>query len=315
MTGKERNPKIFIGQSREPGSEGLWQVRQPDGAMITKLGTRGPFKDNHASKQDALDHIKELQEQFFLPKDAEIVDANIDQHPVQYAPYAQNWHEIMFKRAIAEALKDPNIKRITWTTADTQARRYNKLRFDEEITVQKVSDLSGDELWRVDTKTSELLPRGHRLKTESQLRKLFGNEVAEKMITTGKEPVVFKDVFSGISKGMKDIYDQKLPQFSKKFLSRYGVRIGKTRIDPQNFVTSERDGKFYVQAVLTGAYEGQLGNKKEFVSEASMRNFLEASGNVEVWYFDITDEMREDLLQNGMPLTMGGDEDNERMAA
>ncbi len=314
MVGKEGKPKIFIGQSQAPGSEGLWQVRQPDGAMITELGTRGPFKDNHASKQDALDHIKELQEQKFLPENAEIVDADIDMHPVQYAPYAQNWHEIMFKRAIAEGLKDPNIKRITWTTADTQARRYKshtKYQYFENLEVLAIPEQTrGIPEW-VLSEDGENFSRF----TEVELRKMFGNVVAEQMMQVGDEPVFFKDVVKGVSKGFKDIYDQKLPQFSKKFLSRYGVRIGKTRINPNQFVTSERDGKFYVQAVLTGTYEGQLGNKMEFTSEAAMRNFLEAAGNVEVWYFDITDEMREDLLQQGMPLTMGGDEDNERMAA
>ena len=41
-------------------------------------------------------------------------------------------------------------------------------------------------------------------------------------------------------------------------------------------------------------------------------------GNIEVWYFDITPEMRQDFMENGIPLTQNGDDDDneqERMVA
>ena len=42
---------------------------------------------------------------------------------VPNAPYKKTWHELGFKRALMEALRDPTIKRFVWTDANTQSIR------------------------------------------------------------------------------------------------------------------------------------------------------------------------------------------------
>ena len=48
-------------------------------------------------------------------------------------------------------------------------------------------------------------------------------------------------------------------------------------------------------------------------SEAAAKWWMEKrEKNIEVWYFDITPEMRQDFMENGIPLTQNGDDDNEQ---
>ena len=142
----------------------------------------------------------------------------------------------------------------------------------------------------------------------------FGTNVALKMMDIGDEVLpladvkTLNDVTVGISKDKIDLYDKKIPQFAKKLLSRYGVKIVKRRIDPKRFDVSERDGVWTV-------IDEDNHPVKRFHNEKQVNHFMESAGNIEVWSFDITPEMREDFLQNGIPLTMQEDEEDERMVA
>jgi len=49
------------------------------------------------------------------------------------APYKKTWHELGWKRAFMEALRDPSIERLTWTTGDVQADRYNLAQYIDSI--------------------------------------------------------------------------------------------------------------------------------------------------------------------------------------
>jgi len=41
------------------------------------------------------------------------------------APYKKTWYELGWKRHFMEALRDPSIERLTWTTGDVQTDRYD----------------------------------------------------------------------------------------------------------------------------------------------------------------------------------------------
>ena len=61
------------------------------------------------------------------------------------APYKKDWHELGFKRLFAEAIKDPSIERLTWTTGEVQADRYNLAKYIDRIEVarEKLYDIEG----------------------------------------------------------------------------------------------------------------------------------------------------------------------------
>jgi hypothetical protein len=60
-----------------------------------------------------------------VPQDWAYVPDENGRIRVPNAPYKKTWHELGFKRALMEALKDPTIKRLVWTDANTQSIRAN----------------------------------------------------------------------------------------------------------------------------------------------------------------------------------------------
>ena len=250
--------------------------------------------------------------------------------PLPFAPFGKNWDEMMFKRAIAEALRDPNIERITWTTANTQADRYKSVEFYPEVSLQiedqnkvtiSYTDLAENKgEITYDIREMDLM-RDRTFRTLSEAQRKEFEELRESALISSRssrgsrdhaiypQQVVFKDVRTQPSKGFSVLYDQKMPKFSQKLLKRYGAKVGKTRIESKDFEMTEDRSGFYVQ------YLNNRGNKQSFgplPSEEAAKQFMETRGNIEVWYFDITPEMRQDFMENGIPLTQNGDDDNEQ---
>lgn len=68
-------------------------------------------------------------------------------HGVAQGPFAKTWHELAFKRMLAEAV-DKGYERIAWTTGRTQAERYNLANFFKRIEITEASGGgSSDELY------------------------------------------------------------------------------------------------------------------------------------------------------------------------
>lgn len=337
--------RVFIGYHDDTG----WILRDPQGRVVKdeRIYT-SPVSDNDyytepkgsgvGTKQELIDYVNRMSgsspledNALIVGDDVEIVEVRkIKDNPVAPAPFVSNWHEMMFKRSIYDALinaprgaKSELISRVTWTTGETQARRYGRYAFHKEVHIEKVDDyrgtLKGENVYRIATRThsnnfddGEFAKTTQTPKTIAEIKEDWGPAIA-KLAETVEGSEVFTDVESGIAKGMSDIYDQKIPQFAKKWLKRYGVEIKKTRIEAKNFEVIEQDGKFRVR--YTSNDGTRFAEPREFDTEQQVRNYMEAAGNIEVWYFDITPEMRDDILENGIPLTMSDDQDDERMVA
>ena len=62
-----------------------------------------------------------------VPKDFSYVPDSDGRIRVPNLPFKKTWHELAFKRALMEALKDPTLKKFVWTDGRTQAERaYGK---------------------------------------------------------------------------------------------------------------------------------------------------------------------------------------------
>ena len=261
------------------------------------------------------------------------------------APFKKTWHEVMFKRLITEALtNDKNVARISWTTGMMQGDRYSGqepiIRIsDVKATPEITSRLPGYDIYgaplpkQPDYKIEMTIDASaHKAGTverinepvrQYELYDMLGEELAEKVIRDVKLPdnpytvpraqyptTTYEgvDVVLG-TKGHRDLYDNRIPQFVKKFLAQYGVKVKKARIDHQGgHVEETPDGQWQVFGTWEGGERSSLHKTK-----GQAENVLEQMGNVEVWYIDITPEMRE-ALKDGIPLTMGDSEDDERYA-
>ncbi len=227
------------------------------------------------------------------------------------APFKKNWHELAFKRALTEAVNDPSIERLTWTTGAVQADRYNLAKQVESV------------YWKPDTEEFNAILKGgadsiERVVSREQLPEVIGKEAAERLLDAPRNDFG-SHVLEGADLEMggefhKNLYDKKITQFAKKFLKKYGVepqRIG-TETDREALQmilddTEKRIKKWHQDARNISAGErwqkrGQLDNLTEL--QAKKDRLEERIKNTEnLWYIDITPEMREEIMTQGVPLT------------
>jgi hypothetical protein len=99
------------------------------------------------------------------------------------APYKKDWHELGFKRLLAEAIRDPSIERLTWTTGEVQADRYNLAKYIDRIEVARDVDagLSVYEL-AISHKDGHIQHETSILPED--LEEFVGKEMADKIVSS-----------------------------------------------------------------------------------------------------------------------------------
>ncbi len=214
------------------------------------------------------------------------------------APYKKDWHELAFKRFLMEGINDPSVDRITWTSGDVQADRYDLSKHLSEV------HLSGSNFVAYDHDGNTVIKQtGVR---DEDLPDLIGKEAAEKLLAQPKEGTLRSLTGLDLQVGgefHKQLYDKKIPQFAKKFLKKYGV-------EPQR--TSEQ-GDFEEYEIIADdesadrtddQHDLWRGDEwiKSFPTRKAAEDYLNKEQNL--WYIDITPEMRQDLQQKGVPLAM-----------
>jgi len=104
--------------------------------------------------------LEEAEE--LVPQDWAYVPDENGRIRVPNAPFKKTWHQLGFKRALMEALKDPTIKRFVWTDANTQSIRANDVDWDqhpEAIELHKLfSDLYDKKLVQFSKKFLKQVP-------------------------------------------------------------------------------------------------------------------------------------------------------------
>jgi hypothetical protein len=248
-------------------------------------------------------------------------------------PYKTNWHELAFKRALTEAVNDPSIERLTWTTGEVQKDRYNLAKYINSIEARQVFSVinsnTGNSVGggfnqsklnemrlknpEADYQKGEIqydLAIAHKdghvehetLLSEDDLEEYVGKEMAERIIDEATGDV---KTYSGLDLEMggefhKQLYDKKITQFAKKFLKKYGV-------EPQRI---KPGGAWEVFDPKTGKATNYFSTEAEaerFVDDwneripGSIRDYDQSKGDF--WSIDITPEMREEIMTQGVPLT------------
>ena len=217
------------------------------------------------------------------------------------APYKKDWHELAFKRFLMEGINDPSVDRITWTSGDVQADRYNLAKYINEIEAEP--NESGEFSIAVKYKEGNV---EHLTNVPSdKLSDYVGKEMAEKIVADKGGTYSGLDLEIG-GEFHKNLYDKKIPQFAKKFLKKYGVEPKKIPSWGLEIV----EGEFRPdigERKTAPSYEIWSDFPEEFVEGFETRE--EAEEFIEryqenLWYIDITPEMRRDLQQKGVPLAM-----------
>ena len=232
-----------------------------------------------------------------------------------YNPFKKNWHELGWKRHFMEALRDPSIERLTWTTGDVQADRYNLAKYINAIDARPNPNGTFQLAVRhKDGGTKNLT----NVKVD-ELSDYVGKEMADKIV---EEATGVTKSYQGLDLEIggefhKNLYDKKIPQFAKKFLKDFGVepqRISSaTEFDEVYGADGER---YFIQRDLVdGQFDIIQGRRDDENSHQWMRTFsnyedaIEGLGDFggvkdDLWYIDITPEMREHFINQGIKMTM-----------
>jgi hypothetical protein len=185
------------------------------------------------------------------------------------APFKKNWHELMMKQIIDEAIKG-DYEGVAFTTGKQQADRYS---LSKQISSIKYTD---DGQLRAYGKNGEQVI-ARKLDSPDQLEDYIGKEAAKKLMEQEPQMIGIKGDMGTVSntgrelsgvdldiggEGMKGFYDKILPDFVNKYGKKWGMSVRKANTHP------------------------------------SLRGD-------QVHYFDITDAAKKDIKSKGQPLFSG----------
>ena len=206
------------------------------------------------------------------------------------APFKKNWEEMALKRLIHHAA-EKGYHGIVVTPGAEQADRYGLAEHVGEL----VHWRDGDEIG-----LSAVTPNGRDIFSQeyvksSELKKLVGKDLAEKIIngegysnskfgfdlSNGEKAIRGPDLQVG-GEGMKGFYDKKVPNILNGIGKKYGV---KTELNGHTIK------KFSANNPNNLTLPGQTAKP---------------APTTQLHHFPITEEMRQDVLTNGLPLYAEG---------
>lgn len=182
------------------------------------------FEDGR--NRDLLNRINEVQQQIWdLEKNRE--------KAIPQAPYSKTWHEKAMKDIIDEAVNN-GYDRVAWTVGKTQADRYSLAKQVDYInvtpqpgsknkTVYVMLKNNEDGIMKID-ENGKIIDGSHKGRT---IDEVLGKEMADKIMGI-EEQTVFKGAGLEVGgEGMKGFYDKILPDFTSKYIKKYGSQLEK----------------------------------------------------------------------------------------
>lgn len=263
------------------------------------------------TNEHAKSHPWRVGERLFADKsNAEKFAQEEGRDRVPDAPFKTTWPELAFKRMIRYAA-DNGYDKITWTTGEQQAERYD---LSKQIDRIKYTDL-GDGKYNVSIEKDEHPVLRERMNLE-QIENAVGKEMAEKIKNgEGREYDRYEGhpvkELTGLDlkiggEGMKGFYDKILPAVANKLSKKFGANVEELelRLDVRSEYGSDleplevENGKW---TVIEGG--GNDVAERYFSSEKEAEEWIAAGGNkkLSVHALPITDAMREGVLK-GQPL-------------
>ena len=218
------------------------------------------------------------------------------------APFKKNWEEMALKRLIHHAA-EKGYHGIVVTPGQEQADRY------------EIGNHVDSVQWFPDSGQLSGVKNGQQIFTktglkEEEIPEYIGKDVAQKLLETPqKKQSLGNSMFHQLSgvdlkvggEGMKGFYDKKVPNILNGIGKKYGVKTELNGMDLQGR-GKERTPEEYEQAVWDAGFTMSnlpMNRAAEFDYHAK---------KVPAHYFPITDQMRQDVLKNGLPLYKeGGD--------
>ena len=237
---------------------------------------------------------------------------------VPNAPFKQSreWAELSLKRMIKKAV-DEGYDSVSWTPGEVQAARYDLSKQVKSIEWQPHTGRRGTEvsIVRIQPKEGNLIElpidkdgrvvEGVGTQFDGKvLDEVLGKDMAEKILKERHGDLSGVDLKVG-GEGMKGFYDKILPSTANKLLKKLdkSAKVGVTK------VWKSREGMLPEDANYEFMGDGTIRvNGRTFANEAEADAFAGSTEafTQEVWEIPITDKMRAEVGEKGMPLFTSG---------
>jgi hypothetical protein len=220
------------------------------------------------------------------------------------APYKKNWQEMAMRRAIQMAV-DEGYDRVAFTTGKQQADRYSLSKQINDLTVvRRPNEFS--------IQATDKNGRPAIVKNIPDLRNLddyVGKDLANRIKDDFANKSGNEHNYSGLDlevggEGMKGFYDKILPEYVNKYGKKYGIKVGKTKLN-DDFRQNLSDDELLVGLDKLGyTYDDfkklKIDDRSKLYEKVSREVYPNTAN--EVHYFDITPEAKKSLLEKGSPL-------------
>ena len=281
-------------------SQKLNEARQSSDAIDRNLASDQPLYQNpevrERQKQAQNRHnesIMDLMPQVMKAEEAHRVARETARSAVPEAPFKKNWHELALKRMIHHAAEN-GYGQIHITPGEEQAKRYGLSKH-----VGMVSYNPEEQHFQAFKPNRETLISEKDASPE-RVSDLIGKEAANRLMSApaqmGHHFLEGEDLNVG-GEGMKGFYDKMVPKFLNQFGKKYGVHVQPGVIEAGNKAPS-----YGLPSSVDFENNRQPGE--------TMLQYVERMKSTPVMApthrFDITPQMREDVLKNGMPLYAEG---------
>jgi hypothetical protein len=206
------------------------------------------------------------------------------------APFKKNWHELAMKRLINYASEN-GYDKIAITPGAEQAKRYDLSKQVDSISWEK--DANGKITFTPEKNGASLT--APQTVDPQELSSHLGKDVAEKILKSQEDGGFLEGLDLKVGgKGMVGFYDQILPAYLNKYGEKYGAKVS-----PIEVTRPPRDS--------TLAF-GYPGGDDYVAGKITWNEFLQQSPHAakefstQLHSFDITPQMREEVLTKGQPL-------------
>jgi hypothetical protein len=223
--------------------------------------------------------------------------------PVPDAPFKKSWHELALKRALKEAVEG-GYHGLLVTPGKEQNERYSLAKHVKSVSYEPdLKFLSaephegGRGMWHYDV-------------SPEQLESYVGKDVAKKLMET--EPHQFngnkRHTLSGLDlqvggEGMKGFYDKIIPDYLNKLGKKHGVKTRHMQIPNPKTGQSITD---VLRAENMTENDWQDMNPDQRMAMIDRHDQRAKANTANLHHFPITEEMRQDIKKNGIPMYKKG---------
>jgi len=219
------------------------------------------------------------------------------------APFKKNWHELMMKQILNEAVKG-DYDAVAFTTGKQQAERYSLSKQINELRAEKLLSGTKEGQYVITATNKNGNPSVNKTVTEQELENLLGKDLAKKIVEDSPDNPDGK-TYSGLDldvggEGMKGFYDKVLPDFINKYGKKYGIGVKKANLPSERMPSQE----------AVNDYFKSINMSRQDFEKLSLDERGKILGNAapkgdEVHYFDLSDMAKKEIKSKGQPLFSG----------